>query len=188
MSVLENVLVGCHRHERSGLWSCASGYRDRGPRRGVLGPGPWRCSSSWGSRAGSRHLPPAFRTAQQRLVEIARALASEPRLLMLDEPAAGMNAAERADLVQQDRRHPMIRCHRPPGGARHRSGDGHLGLRERPQLRQADSVAVLPTRSNATRRSSRPIWVPGVSGRPRSAAQATAAQRSPVPRPRKRWW
>ena len=39
----------------------------------------------------------------QRLVEIARALASEPQLLLLDEPAAGMNAAERTHLVERIR-------------------------------------------------------------------------------------
>jgi branched-chain amino acid transport system ATP-binding protein len=40
----------------------------------------------------------------QRRLEIARALAGEPKLLLLDEPAAGMNAKEKSDLVDLIRR------------------------------------------------------------------------------------
>jgi len=104
MDVLENVLVGCHRHEKAGFISGGFGL-------------PKQRREEKASRARALdalrlvgldtavHQPAAsLPYGQQRLVEIARALASEPRVLLLDEPAAGMNAAEREYLVDRIRR------------------------------------------------------------------------------------
>ena len=104
MDVLENVLVGCHRHEKAGLIAGGLGL-----------PAQRREEKASRLRAmdalrlvgldGAAHAPAAsLPYGQQRLVEIARALASEPRLLLLDEPAAGMNAPEREYLVDRIRR------------------------------------------------------------------------------------
>jgi ABC-type branched-subunit amino acid transport system ATPase component/ABC-type branched-subunit amino acid transport system permease subunit len=103
MTVLENVLVGCHRHERSGLWASGLGLphqrreeeRSRERAMGVL--------SVVGLETAASVPAASLPYGSQRLVEIARALASQPRLLLLDEPAAGMNSMERADLVQRIR-------------------------------------------------------------------------------------
>lgn len=101
MSVLENVLVGCHRHERSGFWSCCFGLpRQRAEERRSRARA-MDALALLGLVEQADKPAASLPYGQQRLVEIARALASEPRLLLLDEPAAGMNAVERADLVKK---------------------------------------------------------------------------------------
>ena len=104
MSVLENVLVGCHRHERSGLWAAGLGLPRQRREEKASRERAMRALAVVGLE-NSAFLPAAgLPYGSQRLVEIARALASEPRLLMLDEPAAGMNTVERAQLVEHIRK------------------------------------------------------------------------------------
>lgn len=99
MSALENVLAGCHCRMRAGLFS--SVLRTKSQRReeeqaveramrelAFVG-----LEKAWDSQAGSMSY------GNQRLLEIARALATEPRLLILDEPAGGMNDQETKDLI-----------------------------------------------------------------------------------------
>ncbi|MFE2601149.1 ABC transporter ATP-binding protein [Streptomyces sp. NPDC057617] len=94
MTVLENVLVGRHTRTKEGLWSAL-----------LRGPGFKKAEREseeramellefTGLAAKRDHLARNLPYGEQRKLEIARALASEPGLLLLDEPTAGMNPQE----------------------------------------------------------------------------------------------
>jgi branched-chain amino acid transport system ATP-binding protein len=94
MTVLENVLVGRHTRTKEGLWSAI-----------LRGPGFRKAEAASrtrsmellafvGLQAKADELARNLPYGEQRKLEIARALASEPGLLLLDEPTAGMNPQE----------------------------------------------------------------------------------------------
>ena len=94
MSVLENVLTGLHARITVGALATVlrlPGFH-RGERAAVA-----RARAALdlvGLSAKAEHPAGALSYGDQRRLEIARAVAAEPRLLLLDEPAAGMNPAE----------------------------------------------------------------------------------------------
>ncbi|MEW2548774.1 ABC transporter ATP-binding protein [Streptomyces sp. NPDC047002] len=94
MTVLENVLIGRHTRTKEGLWSAI-----------LRGPGFRKAEAASRERAmelleftglqhKADHLARNLPYGEQRKLEIARALASDPGLLLLDEPTAGMNPQE----------------------------------------------------------------------------------------------
>jgi branched-chain amino acid transport system ATP-binding protein len=104
MTALENVMVGADAHHRTGAIGAALGL-------------PWHRAEEKAGREKaaellafvgmSRRLDETAKNlpyGDQRRLEIARALATDPRLLLLDEPAAGMNPAEKRSLQDLIRR------------------------------------------------------------------------------------
>lgn len=99
MTVLENVMVGLHTKSRSGIFSCA-----------LKLPGQMKedkyireKSMEWLDFTGMADL--ADTTAgnlpfgKGRLLEISRALAAQPKIILMDEPAAGLNSRETTELA-----------------------------------------------------------------------------------------
>ncbi len=104
MTVLENVMVG--RHPRSSKGMIASALRLPAMRHEEerIFLEAMRCLNLVGLGMHAGEMAGNLPFGQQRLAAIARALATEPRLLLMDEPAAGLNTLERAGLADLIRR------------------------------------------------------------------------------------
>jgi branched-chain amino acid transport system ATP-binding protein len=99
LSVLDNVLVGLHCRRRTGWWEGmlhSPRYRreEREQRRRAMA-----LLEEVGLRDAAQERAGQLPYGHQRRLEIARALATRPRLLLLDEPAAGLNPQETLELM-----------------------------------------------------------------------------------------
>jgi branched-chain amino acid transport system ATP-binding protein len=102
MTVLENAMIGQHCRTRSGVFGAVLRLpRTRAEERQVLEQSR-SALSFFGSRLASyRENQPAFvlSYANRRRLEIARAMATNPKLILLDEPTAGMNPKETQEMT-----------------------------------------------------------------------------------------
>jgi len=104
MTAVENVLIGMDHRLRTWLWAELVAWpsaRAEAADHAAEGLG-WLGFVGLGARAGERAADLPY--GDQRRLEIARALASNPHLLLLDEPAAGMNPTEKHALMELIRR------------------------------------------------------------------------------------
>lgn len=100
MTVLENVVTACHRHAKQGMFDAIfrlpSYHKDEKEHRDFAMELLRIFDLDKYKDEGGTSLP----YGNQRRLEIVRALATRPKLLLLDEPAAGMNPSEQEDLTR----------------------------------------------------------------------------------------
>ena len=98
MTVLENVLVGMHTRLKSGYWKNI--IHTPGMRKEEIAAQEkaYELLKFVGLEENETDAAGSLPYGKQRLLEIVRGMANDPKLILLDEPAAGMNSAEKEDL------------------------------------------------------------------------------------------
>ena len=107
-TAFENVLAATSRATGDGVWSSMARFGQWSKRERGRVERAWACLDFVGLSDRADEEARALPYGEQKLLSVAVALATEPRLLMLDEPAAGLNHTEAyrlADLLRQLRSH-----------------------------------------------------------------------------------
>ena len=98
LSAIENVMIGRHVRTHAGVWGAITRNAATRAEEAAIQKRAHELLTFVGLDARANDVAKHLSYGDQRRLEIARALATDPRILALDEPAAGMNATEKLAL------------------------------------------------------------------------------------------
>jgi branched-chain amino acid transport system ATP-binding protein len=133
LSVLQNVMIGMHCHTRAGFVASALRLPGVGAEESQISERARELVAFFGLEAVASHPAAGLPFGTLKRVELARALAAQPRLLLLDEPAAGLNHEEVGALAG------LITAIREARGVTILLVEHHMGL----VMQVSDRVVVL---------------------------------------------